>query len=359
MKHPLRHALPQAVLAFALTACGGPDTAPPASSAHTSAALETRIVETAMRPLERDWDGVIEAVERATLAAQTGGRVAELHADVGDAFAKDQVLARFTAVEQQARQRRAQAELEAARANAAEAAAAFERASALRPEGAISRAVFDQARAAHEAAQAQLAAARAALREAEQQAGYTEVRAPFDGVIAARHVETGETVAPGSALFSLLSFDSLRLVVDVPQSQALTIANAQAAFVQGGDGTRIAAAKVTPFPQADAASHSVTLRLDLPKRENPSLRPGASAKAVFVTGQAPRIAVPDSALARRGEIASVFVVDASGIPALRQVRIGRSSDGETEVLAGLQAGETIALDALAALELRRLAASDR
>lgn len=359
MNFPLRDALLMASLASMLAACGSPSTTPQTPPSQAAMALETQVVELSMQPVERDFDGVIEAVERATLTAQTGGRVVELAFDVGDDVKAGDVLARFTAIEQRSGQRRARATLEMAHANAAQAQAAFERTVALRPEGAISQSVFDQAKAAHDAAQAQLAAANAALREANAQAGYTEVRAPFHGVVSARHVENGETVAPGRALYSLLSLDALRLVVDVPQSQAEAIAKAKSAFVHSDDGTRIDAASVTPFPQANQSSHSLTLRLGLPKETSTRFRPGRSAKAVFVTGQAPRLAVPDSALMRRGEITSVFVVDGQGIPALRQVRTGRKSNGTTEILAGLQPGESIALDALAALEVRRSAVVNR
>ena len=352
MNAPHRHVSLLATLALALAACGGSEIPSPKFAAPV---LETRVMETTMQPVQRDWDGIVEAIDRATLAAQTGGRIADLAVDVGDEVAEGQALARFTAIEQQAGQRRAAAALEAARAAAAETAAAFERATTLRPEGAISQAMFDQSKAAHEAAQAQLAAARAALRAADEQVGYTEIRAPYRAVVAARFAQPGETVAPGSPLLSLLSLQRLRLLVDVPQSQAGTLANADAAFVLTSNGERIAVTNITPFPQADAMAHSVTLRLDLAS-DTTSLRPGTTAKAVFPIGEAAHLTVPDSSLSRRGEIVAVHVLDAQGFPTLRQVRIGRSFNGESEVLSGLQPGETIALNAQAALEARRRAA---
>lgn len=353
MNAPLRPMPLLAVFVLALTACSGSETPSPK---HASPMLETRIVEAAMQPVQRDWDGVVEARDRATLAAQTGGRIADLAVDVGDAVTEGQVLARFTAIEQQAGQRRAAAALEAAHASATEAASAFERATALRPEGAMSQAMFDQSKAAHEAAQAHLTAARAALRAADEQVGYTEIRAPYRAVVAARFAQPGETIAPGSPLLSLLSLQRLRVLVEVPQSQADALVKAEA-FVQTGDGQRIAVTAITLFPQADIAAHSVTLRLDLAPGAT-SLRPGTTVKAVFQLGETPHLTVPDSALSLRGEIVAVHVLDAQGFPTLRQVRIGRKFKGETQVLAGLQPGETIALNAQAALDVRRRAAMD-
>ena len=65
---------------------------------------------------ERVWDGVVEAVNQATLSAQTGGRVVALPFDVNDFVKAGEVVVRFTDVEQQSAQRQASAALEAAEA---------------------------------------------------------------------------------------------------------------------------------------------------------------------------------------------------------------------------------------------------
>lgn len=69
-------------------------------------------------------------------------------------------------------------------------------------------------------------------------------------------------------------------------------------------------------------------------------------KTAFITGtQADVIAVPESAIAIRSEVMGVYVLDDKGQPALRQIRLGRKlNDKDVMVLAGLDAGETIALD---------------
>ena len=62
-------------------------------------------------------------------------------------------------------------------------------------------------------------------------------------------------------------------------------------------------------------------------------------------GEVARLWVPASSVVRRAELAGVYVVDAEGRPRLRQVRLGRARDGEMEVLAGVAAGERVAVDA--------------
>ena len=69
-----------------------------------------------------------------------------------------------------------------------------------------------------DAAVAHLAAARAALQSAQEGVAYTEIRAPYAGVVTRRNVEVGETVGPGTPLMSGLSLQYLRVAVEVPQS---------------------------------------------------------------------------------------------------------------------------------------------
>ena len=69
-----------------------------------------------------------------------------------------------------------------------------------------------------------------------------------------------------------------------------------------------------------------------------------------LTGPGPlaRLLVPRTAIQRRAELTGVYVLDADGRPALRQVRLGRERGSEVEVLSGLRAGERVATDAAAA-----------
>lgn len=343
---PNRVALAAVLAALLLAACGGATPPPSAASGDPPFAMLTVRSEPAVR--ERTWDGVIEAVNRATLAAQTSGRVLELPFDVNDYVEAGQVVVRFTDVEQRSGREQAEAALRAAEANAAEAEAEFKRVSELVRRQLVSRAQLDQVTARRNGAQAQLAAARAALRGATEQVDFTVVRAPYSGILTERHVEVGETVRPGQPLVSGLSLNRLRVTVEVPQSDADAIGSHKAAAVLLEDGRRIDAAQVIVFPYADPATHTFTVRLELPEVET-GLKPGTTVKASFKLGETPRLLVPTSALVQRGEVEAVYVVDPQGRVELRQIRPGRRFGDRVEVLAGLADGERIAADPVAAL----------
>ncbi len=339
-------------LALTLAACGkeqGAAVLPPLPS------LQTFVVPAADATAARGWDGVIDAVHHAELAAQTSGRVAEVRFDVNDRVDEGTVLIRITAFEQDAGTDSARAQLRAAEATLLDAEQTWKRFSALSGQNYVSHAQLDQARAARDAAVAARDAARSQLRLASQQSDYTIVRAPFAGIVARRDVQPGETVAPGRALMSLYAPQDLRIEVSVPQTRADAIRSDARATVVLGDGRRIDPAQVIVFPSADVASHSVNVRVVLPRLDAPPA-PGTTAKVVFAadvqrdgTSTTVAVRIPATAVAQRGELSGVYV-EQDGRLLLRQVRLGARSGDQVEVISGLAPGDTVAADPVAATQ---------
>lgn len=290
---------------------------------------------------ERVWDGRIEAVNQGTVSAQTSGRVAELPFDVNDFVDEGAVIMRFTDTEQRAALNRAEAALAEARARLANAETEFERGEKMIANNTIAQSRFDQLKAERDSAQARLKAAVAGVDTAKEQLEYTVVRAPYAGIVSERHVELGELVGPGQPLISGLSLQSLRVNVDVPQSMFRAVHTIGKAFVYV-EGKRIAAESLTFFPVADTGSNTFRVRVNLPDGAA-TLFPGMFVKVGFVVGETRRLLIPAGAIVRRSELSGVYVTDGDRV-VLRQVRLGRTFDGLIEVLSGLDAGESVALD---------------
>lgn len=340
-----RWVLPAAFLLLA--ACGHA----PAPSRSSPPPLATLLVQPVAAAREQVWDGVVEAVDATTIAAQTNARVLELPVDVGDRVARGEVLVRFSDVEQQSGQRAATANVAAARAEHRNAEANWKRVDDIVGKGLMARAELDAATARRDAARAALNAAEAALRSAGQQTGYTVVRAPFDGVVTRRFVHVGQAVQSGppapQPLIAIAALDALRVDVVVPQSAAGEIRASPSASVLEEGGQRVRATAVTVFPYADPATHTFRVRVELPAGSK-GLYPGMTVKVAFAVGEAKRLLVPTSALVRRGELTGVYVIGADHAVGLRQLRLGHRFGDSVEVLAGLAPGERIARDPEAA-----------
>ena len=315
-----------------LVGCGGQS--PKSTLAGTPPPLKIITVHTEATRREQVWDGVVEAVNQATMSAQTAGRILALPYDVNDYVQAGAVIVRMTDVEQQATLRAAQANYNEARAN-------YERVSRLYPQGAVSKSTLDQALARRDATTA-------ALRAAEQQVKYTVVRAPYSGYVTKRLVHVGEEVQPGQPLIAGVSLGALRVDVQIPQSAAPEIREFHTAdiLMSGNGSNRLPATKMTIFPYADPETHSFSVRLELPEK-TAGLYPGMTVKAAFEVGAADRLLIPVSALVQRSEVTGVYVIDGNEV-SLRQLRLGHRHGDQIEVLAGLSSGEKIAIDPIAA-----------
>ncbi len=310
----------------------------------------TAVAETKVGRSEQIWDGVVEAVNQATISAQTNGRVIELPYDVNDTVEEGAVIVRFTDVEQKSARSRAQSQIASAQASYNEAQASYQRISEVYARKLVAKAQLDQERARRDSAKAALDSARAQLSEVGQQMDYTVVRAPYSGILTERHVQIGESVRAGQPLLSGVSLKDLRVSVQVPQSAIAQIRKLQAADVllAGNGNQRVAASKVTVFPYADPTTHSFTVRLELPG-DDTGLFPGMTVKAAFATGDAPRLLIPATVLVERGELQGIYVIDGANVR-LRQIRSGHRFGESVEILTGLTAGEHYATDPSAAAQ---------
>lgn len=321
--------------------------------------FETAAVAREPVSLEQRFEGVLEAVNRATVSAQTSGRVVEILFDVDDYVERGAVLFEFSAAEQGARHQQAQAALEEARARLREAQNERNRMAGIYAKRLVARATMDKADAELKAAQARYESAQARVAETGEQLEHTVVRAPYSGIVVERHVEVGELANPGQPLMTGISLEHLRAVTAVPQRYVVTVRSATEARVYAGDAAPIISSDITVSPYADPKAHSFRVRVTLPSGDPAGLYPGMLVKVGFATGTAEQLLIPPQALVRRSEVAAVYVVEPQGEVRFRQVRVGETrADGRIVVLAGLVAGERVALDPVQAGEVLKTQSTD-
>ncbi len=289
-------------------------------------------------------DGELEPVEQGTLAAQIPGRVARLLVDVNDPIVAGQVLLEITSTEPAARLAQAEAALLAAETQEQDGQTQLRRMQSLLARGAVSRREFDAARVQAQAASNTVAQARAGIIQAREGLAYTRVRAPYAGIVSARHVAVGETVSPGQPLLSGFAVGRMRVVAYLPQSRLGALQPEQPFAVQLPDGAWLALSDYQLFPYAEPGSHSIRLRLPLPEQHPSAWRPGQWVKLAVPLGERRVLRVPPAAVLRQSELSAVYVARGERFQ-LRQVRLGAQDNQGVEILAGLEAGEQIAADA--------------
>jgi RND family efflux transporter MFP subunit len=300
-------------------------------------------------------DAVVEAVRQATLSTQVAGTIVGLQVKAGDRVRAGQELVRIDASAAQQQVAGSSAQLEAAQANLNVASKELERQKQLFQKQYISQGALDRAQAQWEAARAQVQAHQAQTRAAQTQTGFFSVRAPFNGVVSDVAVTLGDMAMPGRPMLTLHDPSALRVSAAVPQSMLSGVRSQLASVryeIAGHNAQPVTAGTAQLLPAVDPVTHTAQLRLALPAGIA-GLVPGMFAR-VWVPAtpmvnaaqraQVPPVFLPLSAIVRRAEMTGVYVMDAQGKPRLRQVRLGRVSGLNVEILSGVSAGEQVVTD---------------
>ncbi len=293
-------------------------------------------------------DGVVQPVKQSTISAQASGRIATLLAKAGDKVRAGQVLATIDDREAQTGVQSSQAQMAQAQAGLSNAQANFERTRDLRSKGFVSAAALDTADAQLKGALAGRDQAGAGARQSALAQGFTRVTAPFEGWVLQTHAEAGDLAVPGKPLLTLYAPLPMRVVVQVPVSRsgAARAAGVVELLLQDGVGAGQwqRPVSISTVPTADPVSQTIEWRLELSAEAAKTLLPGQQLRVRFAGGQAVRMLVPSAAVLRRGELTAVYVVSGTGF-VLKAVRLGADHGDEgVEVVAGLAAGDSVALE---------------
>ena len=289
--------------------------------------MVVQVAAVAVQPLwdEEEVVGNVEAAQRAVLAAKVTGVIDAIKVAPGARVTRGQILASIDAREIKAR-------LDSAEAAQDQAQKDYARIEKLLKSGSSTRQEFD-------AATTRLRTADAVLVEARTMLQYTEISAPFDGVVTRKLVEVGDLATPGKPLLEMENSSLLRFECEIPEALVDRISMGAGLPVTIDAAGATLTGKVSEIaPSASAGSRTFLVKLDLPPAEK--LRAGQFGRVRVPVRERPAVLVGEGAVVRRGQIESVFVVE-EGMARLRLVKTGRQMNGRVEVLSGLSGGETV------------------
>jgi multidrug efflux system membrane fusion protein len=332
-------------LASALAACSGPDApavpARPVLVVHPGGGAEAAALAFA---------GEVRAREESTLSFRVGGNLTRRFVDVGDAVHRGDLLAELDPGDLRLQAQAAQAQLVAAEAELARAGADRARFARLAQQQLVSRSALDAQNAAYAAAAGQAKAARANLDVARNQAGYSQLRAPRDGVIAARQAEAGQVVAAGQAVFTLAGDAGREIAIALPESVIRGFRVGQPVRVElwNAPATRLPGTIREIAPAADPQTRTYAARVALVGAAADAVELGQSARVYARAGDGSDAAqsaltLPLAAIQRgAGGATAVWVVDpASHALHSTPVRLGAFAEESVPVLGGVDASDWV------------------
>jgi RND family efflux transporter MFP subunit len=322
------------------------------------------VVKTAPATQSLTLPGETAAWDHTTIYARVNGYVAKWFVDIGDPVKAGQTLATIDTPDLDAELLAGKAKLNASIAQVAvkQAQADFARTTDERwresPKGVVSDQERESKRASSAEAAAELNAARAqvALDQANVDrlialTEFKQVKAPFDGTIVQRQIDTGDLVTAGStanttALYRLVQDDPMRVFVHAPQSVATQLMEPGAtASIAFGDqpGQRFEGKVARTAKAIDPQSRTLRVEIDAPN-SNHTLVPGMYLQVKFKLDGGAGVQVPAAALLFRSGGAQVAVIDDTGAVVFRDVTIASDDGNYVGIGSGLAVGDKVVLD---------------
>lgn len=355
-----------------------------ANAAQTKDSLQPAAVAIAQRNAIIDsltLSGAFRPYQQVDVHAKVAGYIKHIYVDVGDKVKEGQVLATLEVPELTAQVlgaeatikrskdsiHRAQSEVQRAESSYEADHFAYTRlkqASDARP-GLIAEQELDDALAKDQESRAQVESAKAALSEAQNELSvsqasrkqlaameaYTQITAPFAGVITKRYADTGALIQAGTSsstqsmpVVQLAEWSKLRLVVPVPESAVPQIHLGSSVQVRVAALNRTFQGRVARFSDAlDQQTRTMQTEIDVENHDG-TLVDGMYAETTLVLNQKNNVlTIPVQAVERESSGATVLYIDGDHRIEERQIKLGEESNDLVEVTFGLSVGDEVVI----------------
>ncbi|WP_250432511.1 efflux RND transporter periplasmic adaptor subunit [Hanstruepera flava] len=292
--------------------------------------------------------GKIQSVNSADLSTRMMGYVTQVPVSVGDSVKKGQLLVVINNADLQAKKAQIEASITEARAAFTNAEKDYNRFKNLFSESSATQKELDDMKARFEMTKARLEAAKQMRNEVNAQFAYSNITAPFAGVVTSKMIETGDMANPGMPLITVEAPGNFEVMAMVPETEISKIkANTEVAvLVKSINKTHSGkVSEISTSSKHTGGQYLVKITLD---KTDADILSG-----MFVTVQFPvekqtdnaMVLVPKEALVYNGQLTGVYSVSPTNTAILRWLRLGREYGNQVEVLSGLSADESYIVSA--------------
>lgn len=287
--------------------------------------VETGIVERGDLTIYNDYTGSLEGIEQANLTAKIGETVTGINVSVGDTVQAGTVLISLDRTGPASQYQQARAQYDFASSTLRKMEKLFE-------GGAISEQDYDDTKTSFRVAEANFKAAREVV----------DIIAPISGVVTGINVNIGDQTIQGQKVVTVSRTDSLRLTVGVDPEDVenIHIGMTAAVYPAGERHAEVTGIvhRVAKSADPETRAFDVEVVIEGGKRK---LRPGTFAGVSFPLHELRNITmVRDEAILLQEGIRKIFVIRGDSA-IMRDIETGESSSGYTQILSGVEAGDTV------------------
>ena len=287
--------------------------------------------------------GAFEAPETVVILPKVSGRLVAAPVDVGTKVAKGDVIAEIESDDYAARVSAVEASLANATATLEDAGKDFDRITALLKTDTATQQEMDKATAALARAKATVAAAEAELTLAKINFGETKIKAPFDGVIAAKTAFAGAMLSPATPVYTVVKTDFLKLFFDLPTTAFPKITPGTTDVVVDVDAypeERFTQKIHAVFPVANGVTRTVRVELRVDNADGKFI-PGMYAKGFIELNKREDVMTVDwDSVVKMLDRTIVYKVAGNKVVA-QDVKLGTRQNDIIEVLEGVNDDDLI------------------
>lgn len=298
--------------------------------------------------------GQVEAVQSANISTRVMGYITRVLVNTGDHVKQGQLL--FTVNSTDILAKRAQTDAMIAQANAAlfNAQKDYDRFSVLYKQQSATAKELDNVSLQYKAAKASVDAARQMRNEVNAQLSYTNVTAPFSGIITQKMLDAGSMATPGTPVLILEQSGSLQVSASVGESQIAAIKQGDVALLTIKSVNKVISGKISQISESSQASGGqYIIKISIPDNDkkdvyagmyvnvNIPVKAGVKMDTTATTG----VMVPIESIINNNQLTGLYTISSNNRAMLRWVRLGKKMGNQVEVLSGLAKNETFIMQA--------------
>ncbi len=290
--------------------------------------------------------GKVEAVQNANLSTRMMGYVNNIQVNVGDKVTKGQLLISINSADITAQKAQVTASILEATAAFKNAEKDYNRFTALLKENSASQKEMDDITANYEMSKARLEAANQMKNQVNAQLSYSNITAPFSGVITGKFVNKGDMANPGMPLISLETPGNYQIISMIPESEITSIRKDIDVTVIVKSTNQVITGKVTEVSTSAKNTGGQYLVKVLLNKTDVKLLSGMFTSVQFPIeknteskNETSLVLVPQSVLIQQGQLTGVYTIGNENVAILRWLRIGKTFGNQVEILSGLTADE--------------------
>lgn len=283
--------------------------------------------------------GSVKAGLSTVISSKVMGEIRDIYVKEGDVIRAGQVLIKIDDADIKERVKSAEKGFESAKHNRDLARKTYQRYKALSDEKAVSGQELDQVQTQMLVAEAEYERAKAMLNEALTYQSYTNITAPYNGIVTTKHIDKGSMAVQGFPLLSIESNEKYYIEVFVDESMLGLIKVGLPVKVYIDNLNNEFNAKVTEVIQSvDTKTRTFTAKIDLSLK---NISSGMFVRVKFLTKKREALLISKDWIVKKGQLTGVYVVDEKGIIVYRLIKLGKVFGDKIEVLSGLTPKEDI------------------